>query len=268
MLKNIDVIFKKGEILNFKMLEEIKKFPKNLLEIEYNQYSNGIIKGLEFFYDENKNLLIQPGIIKHKNFLYLLEKSSLILKRENLSGNKEGDTYIYLKEKENETKENICVKEISLNITKNEDCDGIFLGRFVMRQNILPKLEYEKLEDFGNDSFMNIIERKYSDIENSTISPKIINKISLELLKLEYVSPLENYIITKGLDKKVLSFCILKSYLEIVEDSISNRSIYLKIKQKIGKEKTVENKLLNRSKNNNFETKNNEKEEEEEKDIT
>lgn len=73
MLTHIVPKFEKGRILKTEMLENLRDYPRSFLDIRYQDFSDGIITGMNVTVGEN-TLTIGRGIVKHKDRLYLLEQ--------------------------------------------------------------------------------------------------------------------------------------------------------------------------------------------------
>lgn len=70
--------FDKGLILKQHMLEALRDYPQDHIDLMYANMGEGIISGLEISISENENFKISPGILKMNNTIYLsTEKVSL-----------------------------------------------------------------------------------------------------------------------------------------------------------------------------------------------
>jgi len=65
-MENRNPLFETGRILKKEALEVIRDYPKDLLSILYEGYTNGVIRGLRLSYDhENRSLIIGKGLVKY-----------------------------------------------------------------------------------------------------------------------------------------------------------------------------------------------------------
>lgn len=65
--------FRRGDILDSKILESLRDTPYEFYKLTYSNYSNGIISGVEVYADKNI-LTIKPGIIKFNDFYYRIKE--------------------------------------------------------------------------------------------------------------------------------------------------------------------------------------------------
>ncbi|TYQ16927.1 UNVERIFIED_CONTAM: hypothetical protein Cloal_3508 [Acetivibrio alkalicellulosi] len=180
MFANIFPNFGKGRILKKEMLENLRDFPRNFLDIYYKDYSNGIISGAEVCIGGN-TITILKGIIKHDDRIYILDKEfdmpyyptnkEVLIKIKFLDNALEGDFNVY------ESK--IFIDENS-EVGENE----IEMGRFKLREGALLRSEYRDFYDFSTEfNTVNIINVEYSCLKKSTISPVILKYFSNIIFK-------------------------------------------------------------------------------------
>lgn len=65
--------FEKKRILRTEMLEQLRDFPRDYLEILYSDYSDGILLGCAPGWNQGK-LTVEPGILRYKGYLYFLKE--------------------------------------------------------------------------------------------------------------------------------------------------------------------------------------------------
>ncbi len=63
--------FQKGRILKREMLENLRDYPRDFLDLYFKDYSNGIITGVNVLVAET-SLIITQGIVKYNDHLYIL----------------------------------------------------------------------------------------------------------------------------------------------------------------------------------------------------
>lgn len=63
--------FNKGRILKTSMLEGLRDFPRDFIELYYRGYADGILAGAEVEVFPDK-LFVAPGMVLHKGRLYML----------------------------------------------------------------------------------------------------------------------------------------------------------------------------------------------------
>ncbi|MGL5982892.1 MAG: hypothetical protein ACRCZR_06155, partial [Cetobacterium sp.] len=179
--------------------------------------SDGIIKGLEFCYNDQNELYLTPGYLKSDGEYYFLDKIIKIISKKDFEDfdlkNESKLFHIILKKQNEEVSLNIKVKSFNIEISESIDKNDVFLGSFISRKNLFPVIEYKKLEDFSNSMYVDIRNRKYASKTKETISPKIIKAISSDLISIKEKDTLENYITIKGLDEEVVSLDLLGKYI-------------------------------------------------------
>ncbi|WP_270169002.1 DNA and RNA helicase [Paenibacillus sp. SYP-B4298] len=65
--------FEKGRVLKSEMLSKLRDYPRHLIQLHYQHYSDGIIAGTEVLVREH-TLVVRPGIIKQGETIYVLEQ--------------------------------------------------------------------------------------------------------------------------------------------------------------------------------------------------
>ena len=67
--------FEKKRLLRTEMLEQIRDFPRDYLEILYAGYSDGILHGCTPRWNEHK-LVIEPGILRYLSLIHIYSDRS------------------------------------------------------------------------------------------------------------------------------------------------------------------------------------------------
>lgn len=171
--------FGRGRILKKEMLENLRDYPRNYLDIYYKDYSDGIISGADMCIGEK--ITIKKGIIKHNGRIYMLEKefelpyyatnSEVLIKIKFLEERLEGDFRLH------NTK-------IFIDENTSLESDELELGRFKLREGAVLRSDYKDFYDFSTEyNTVNIINVEYAGLEVSTISPVILRYFSNIVLK-------------------------------------------------------------------------------------
>lgn len=215
MFENRYPLFKSGRLLKNEMLNELRDFPREFVDIKFDQYSNGIISGCNIDIEDNW-LVIKKGIIKYKNIIYMLRKDERIeyecnnkltaLKVKFISDIKHDDFI------ENST-------EIYLDDNLKCDLNEIELCRFQLRTGARLRGNYIDFNDLSTEyDTVNIINVPYSTYGEEGLCPKILNIYGKELLKckitevwdiyfggtcIQSKEPIEKEIITSYLSYKL-----------------------------------------------------------------
>lgn len=71
MFRNIYPVFEAKKVLRIEMLENLRDYPRTLFDIEYQEYSDGILYGCRLK-AADKELTVLPGIILFKGVPYFM----------------------------------------------------------------------------------------------------------------------------------------------------------------------------------------------------
>lgn len=72
MFKNIYPLFERKRLLKKEMLEILRDFPRDIFQILYQDYADGILAGCELETIDG-SLVIHPGIICYNKIPYILK---------------------------------------------------------------------------------------------------------------------------------------------------------------------------------------------------
>jgi len=177
MLESSEIKFDSGKILTKSMLEGLSAYSYGIANILYLEYTDGIIQGLEFKYLDNM-LNLTPGILKYNGRIYLL-KQSIVLSAK-MADLAEGENYFITLNESFEKNESI--QNWQLDVTIGQSNFGFLLGSFICRKERLIKIEFNKLDDFTDKNFLDVLSVNYAGIGKTTISPKIFKAFAQQLL--------------------------------------------------------------------------------------
>lgn len=181
MFTNQFPLFLEGRILKREMLENLRDYPRDFLELYFQHYSDGIIAGTKIFVDED-NIVITKGIIKAQGRLYLLHKDYVlpymateketILKIRFLERHEANDFTIYDTE---------ILQDGDFNIANNE----LELARYKLKSGSKLRSQHENFQDFATEfNTITWIHSPYAGIQKSTLHPVILQTFAKELLIL------------------------------------------------------------------------------------
>lgn len=186
MFSDLHPEFNRGRILKREMLENLRDYPRNFVDIWFNNYSNGIISGTGVLVKDN-HLTVTKGIIKHAGRIYMLDRDhnipysntgrEVLLKVKFLDMASNNDFKCYHTE--------ILIDE-DTGIKKNE----LELGRFKLKEGAKLRSDYRGFADLSTEyNTVNIINVEYSGIGKSTVSPLVLGYFSAEILKSGSANP-------------------------------------------------------------------------------
>lgn len=227
-------LFETGRILKKEALEVLRDYPKDMLSILYEGYTNGVIRGLRLKSDhENKCLIIGRGLVKLSGEVYLINKEIKVpyihteqreyLKLRCSKETSDKDWKISIVEAFLSTKEENGDKEILL-------CDFLLKSGFVLRDTYIDfadmRSEYDTIHLMNAD---------YAGYGESTFNIEVLKVYAKE------------YLDTKKCDDTDRTFCytvlnsiegiargIIENYIAFKEgkariDKLSNKEIYTKL---------------------------------------
>lgn len=251
MIRQSNIIFESGKILNSQMLQELQNSSLRNLEIQYSGYSDGIIQGLDFESDD-RFLYLTAGIIKYQNEYYFLNEKIEIMDF-SMEGKK---VFIYLQPSEEKVENNIKIKELSVVITREKaEGNGFYLGEFLHHQNKPIRTTYQGLEEVnGIGNTMNIVDRKYAGKKGATIDPQILYCYAKSIMDKILATPLDYYIVTQGLNRKTVEIDLLQQYTNNKDCNFNNLycAFVQKSKEKIKYEEKNDEKQLQAKKTQKY----------------
>lgn len=162
------------------MLENLRDFPRDFLDIYFQNYSSGIIAGADVIVGSN-TLTVSPGVIKYNGRIYLLREPyetpyyntnrEMVIKVRFFDEGAERDFRVF--------KSKILIEEIEM-LGSNE----LELGRFKLREGAQLRSDYTDFFDFNTEfNTINIIHVEYAGIGKSTLSPQVLKYFASIVLK-------------------------------------------------------------------------------------
>ncbi len=216
MLKRDYIEFKKGSILSSQMLTTLYEEQKSIWDIQYHNFCDGIINGLDFSID-NDTLFLSPGIVMFGGEIFSMRDSiniSSIISQSDFVD--EGETLSIILTRGKSTSSNgVTTSRLNTEVTRNRTDGDFILGEMLYRKNILPKVD---LESFVNlldtqNNYINISNRKYSMNGEATCDPTITHLFAKELIKKNYLTTFDHIMLTLSMNKTLIEHSLLVQYL-------------------------------------------------------
>ncbi|RAW15250.1 DNA and RNA helicase [Paenibacillus taichungensis] len=213
MLVHIVPRFEKGRILRTEMLENLRDFPRNFLDVRFEDYSDGILTGLKVSV-EDQVLIVGKGVLKHAGRLYLLEDDFsvpymatgrvAVLKMIFLEPTRRPDFTAHH-------------AEIVLEGEESLGLDEVELGRFKLKPGAVLRSDYQDFADMNTEfNTWCDLHAPYSAISTPTLRPDILRFFAYEMLQFR----------SGDVQDHVFSFTCLNS--ERVSRQVVEQYIYLK----------------------------------------
>ena len=174
--------FKKKRLLRVEMLEQLRDYPRNYLDISFQGYSDGIVSGCQISWDA-KRLTIEPGILYYAKKLYFMEQAY------HLDCDFE-DRVRYLKvqflaELQEEGKVERKTR-ILLDEKKPDSACEMELCHFRLQEGARLRHGYESFEDYATEyDTINLIQVPYASYGQPTLHPNIMKQFAKEILQMK-----------------------------------------------------------------------------------
>ena len=174
--------FKKDRILKIDMLENLRDFPRDVLDIFCEDMSDGIVCG--FTPTVNKEIItISKGIIKYNGVVYVMSEPISITYQET-----EKEVMLKLcfgeeiQEKDYKTNDIDMKIEGDMNLLPNQ----MELGRFRLKKGAYLRSEYQDLYDFTTEyNTINIVNVKYAGQKEHTLNKIILQYFAKEAFEYQ-----------------------------------------------------------------------------------
>ncbi len=231
MFKSEYPIFVHKNILKIEMLEKIRDYPRDFLDIFYQEYSDGVLEGCEVEVKEHF-LLLHPGIILFHQRMYCSKEYQKIPYSAT-------DCLMYLKIRFfDEEKEIEGVKYLSEIILSEEGInqrDEIELCRFHLEKKAKLRSEYQDFADFSTKyNTINRIYVPYAEKKMSTLWPYLLEYFAKKNMKKQKLQT-EDVIFCMNIlrDKKAVSRDLIITYIEKKTEKevkdFDNYNLYLEL---------------------------------------
>lgn len=217
MFQREEIMFRRHTVLKAEMLSLSSKAPMEYLELQYHDWSDGILSGADILVGEN-DLTIQPGIVIHQGKMFRMTEEEHIPYQAN---GKEMKLLIHFDECK-EMEEGKFFKTDFI-LTENEDtrAGDMELVRFCLQEGAILRDDYKSFADINTQyNTMNYLYGIYAGYKSPTLSPVIIQEYAKEASHCA------------GLDTIDFAFLLVCNQGE----NISKNSICMYIEQKLQKE--------------------------------
>lgn len=172
--------FQMKHLLQVEMLEQLRDYPKNYLELMYSGYGNGVLEGCGLSWNDDK-LTVEPGIIYYNHHLYMMkERYSLECRPENEKR--------YLKveflEEMQEPSQTVGAGRLMLSKEEADPSSRLELCRFILQEGARLRSQYENFEDYSTHyDTINLIHAPYAAKGEAGLHPSILKQFAKEALQ-------------------------------------------------------------------------------------
>ncbi|MFI3172761.1 MAG: hypothetical protein R3Y58_10435 [Eubacteriales bacterium] len=240
IIKKYRPVFRSGMVLKAEYLQQITKQVYRLTDLEYTNYSNGVITGCEVSVLDNQ-LIISVGLFCYDREIYMIEQDVLI---DYISTN----CWMYVK-----------IKHID-NILKNEEQVQIFsiifdnniptkceieLCRFQLQKGAKLRINYDDFDDMNTEfDTVNIVHVPYSCVDKSTLHPKVLQMFANEFKSYFPSGVLDQVFCLQCINQYMpISLAGIADYLKFRDNTDieekTNLNLYKELQRIIGEAKNI-----------------------------
>ncbi|WP_338540255.1 DNA and RNA helicase [Paenibacillus tundrae] len=172
--------FHKGRILKTSMLEELRDYPRDYMELYYRSYADGILAGAEVEVYPDK-LVVTPGMVLHKGRLYMLTESAELEYQATGRVN-----VLKLRFTEDEKLSDMTASHAELRLDEEATCDSseMELARFKLKEGARLRRDYQTFADLATEfNTLHVIHVAYAAEGVSTLSPLVMKDYAERLLR-------------------------------------------------------------------------------------
>lgn len=186
MFRNIYPVFETKKVLKKEMLENLRDYPRNLFDIQYQEYSDGILYGCRLEAADTE-LTVLPGAILHKGIPYFLKKPYAV------PCEAQGKL-TYLKvcftDREAGTGREEYRGQICLNGQPPDAGREMELARFKLQPGARLRTEYVDLGDYATEfDTVNRIHVPYAAPGRQVVWPQVLRCFSKEMIRRRLRDP-------------------------------------------------------------------------------
>ena len=180
--------FIRGRILKNSMLENLRDFPRDAVDCQSEDLSNGIISGLTPIVDKD-TITFSKGIIKHKNEILLVRDLTAIQ-----YGETDNEVAIKLSFTEKEKTSDFVIQRFDFHIdadTVSKE-NEIELCRFKLKKGAYLRSDYQGLYDLTTEfNTINVVHVSYAGYKQPTLSHLILKYFAKATLGFNTANPLD-----------------------------------------------------------------------------
>lgn len=170
-------VFEKGNILTREMLDSIKAYAVDAIQLSYQGFGNGIISGCEITITDNI-LTIHKGLVSYQgNICFITENIDLKYH----STDKWNAVKLYFGELSKE--QSFTTMEMYGEITERteKEASAVEIARFRLQKGAMLRTNHRNLQDYETEyDTLSMIEAEYAGYGESTICPELLYQFAKE----------------------------------------------------------------------------------------
>lgn len=203
--------FERDMILKAEMLEKIKRYPRDLLHLLYDKYSNGILCGGAIRVEQDSIMIVEPGLLKWQGVIYYHTEE------ERIPCEATGEPQILVVKFQEPKEETSGVTYGTEFVLKQDEIIGeneMELCRFILKKGAVLRKDYQDLRDMATlHNTVNIITVPHAGIGESTLSPEITYRFGCEMIKCKLTDPWDVSFVMQCLQQETIQRQILEHYI-------------------------------------------------------
>lgn len=213
MPKQITPYFEKGRILKKEALDSLRDYPRDMTDVMYQEYGDGIICGFHISY-EAERVVVGPGILKHRGRLILVKESTVLM----VPGF-HTSLYCCIQAGEEERGPDYSFEPYELILSDREEkLEGLYeLGRFQLEKGAVLRTceQYKNFPDGDTRvNTLNVIHKKCSGRSGPTLEPALLKWFGRDLLAMKRLEPMDYGFAMLCLNGLLVERNVIAAYLE------------------------------------------------------
>jgi hypothetical protein len=203
--------FHKGRILKTNMLEDLRDFPRQYLELYYRDYADGIVSGAEVEVHPER-LSVSPGMVLHQNRLYMMTEPAHIVYK--ATGQ---ETVLKLRFTELETGHDLSQGRTSLVLEEAASGIGpheLELARFKLKEGARLRKDYQSFADLATEyNTLHLLQVPYAAPGSSTLPPAVLQDYAQRLIRTGSSDPYDVMFAMLCMNEGVITRSVILHYI-------------------------------------------------------
>ena len=222
-------VFEKGNVLTKEMLDSMKAYAVDAIQLSYQDYGNGIISGCEITITDNI-LTIHKGLVNYQgNVCFITENINLQYQPT--------DTWNVVKLVFGELSKELMFTTMEMYAEISErtehEASSIEIARFRLQKGAVLRTEHRNFQDYETAyDTLNMIEAEYAGYKESTICPELLYQFAKEAKDSDLSNGMDIAFLMQiwNMKGQSLNREVIENYIALrlgkTTNHMSNREIY------------------------------------------
>lgn len=204
--------FERDTILKAEMLENLKDFPRDIVDLLYHSYSDGIIVGGEIEIKEGRTIMVQPGILKFRKHIYYQKNTAEIICEPN---GMEQILVVCFNNREEHISDVVYATEYVLKQDGEVAENEMELCRFILKAGAVLRKNYQNLQDMATvHNTINIVNVQFAARKEASLSPEITTRFAEEMLKCRLTDAMDLSFVMQCAQGNVMPKMLIEQYVK------------------------------------------------------